>query len=126
MILENFDNFCETFDDVKFLILKDPTCANGFSTEIIPKIFAHFPNLLVLGTERPSFDPEQDGGILQFHRQYFTLYPDNFLVELLNLEDERIELKTKYFCLLNPYFIADTDAIPCCPVLIPEQGFSTR
>jgi hypothetical protein len=122
MIVEIDESFEKVYEEVQFLILKNATHRAGYDPFAIIKIFKTFPNVTILGTQEPSFDPVNDGGILAFHRNYFEYRPTNLLVELLKLEDKRIECNVLYQCLLNPYFIADTDAIPCSPVLLLEQG----
>lgn len=121
-ILTDINDVNSTFEQVTFVILKSDFDSNGFDASIIPKLLHYFPNLRILGTNKQSFDPEYDNGLLSFHRSYFAARPKNFLVELLNLQDERIEIKKEYYCLLNPYFISEcTDALPCSPVLIPSS-----
>ncbi len=122
LIIDKFEIVHQADEVVQFLILKNATKGMGFNSSLIPKILNLFPNLVLIGTEEPSFDPIEDGGALNFHRTYFTARPENFLVELLNLSDQRLECNVKYKCLLNPYFIASTDAIPCSPILLPGQG----
>ena len=122
MVVDSVDEFIGTNTEVQFLILRIKNDGNGNDSSNIPNILASFPSVVLLGTQEPSFDPINDGGLLAFHRAYFKAKPNNFLVELLNLEDARIKCNIQYTCLLNPYFIGDTDAIPCNPVLLLEPG----
>lgn len=110
-------------DSVPFVMIRkeNPKMKSfqGIDTNYIPRLIESFPSLCILGINEPSFDPEFDEGRLEFHKAFFDSLPDGYLVELLDFSNGRIECNYMYECNLNPYFITETDAIPCCPILYP-------
>lgn len=114
---------CE-YVEIVIVHKKEPKMSGfcGLDKDYLPRLLQCFPRLCILGINEPSFDPKVDEGRLEFHKTFFDLLPDGFLIELLDLTDDRIECNYIYECRLNPYFITDTDAIPCCPILYPGRS----
>lgn len=104
--------------DIKFVILKKqkPKKRNfdGVPVEVIENLLDKYRNVMALGINEPSFDPEQDNGAMLAHTRFFRKN-ETYLVEFLNLEGLNSGF---YYCFLNlSRNIGLSDAYPCSPVL---------
>ena len=114
------DSGFEIKEGVQFVVIKtrNPKKRDfqGVNAEIIGKIIAT-TSVKVIGINEPSFDPEYDDGELLAHRKAFR--HGLYLVEMLNLSSNNLNLNEFYHCLLNIFRFSRTDAYPCSPILYP-------
>ena len=112
------------FDEkVQFIIYKkeNPRIKGfeGISPKLMAEIIEKCPNLKVIGINEPSFDPEEDDGLMISHKLAFK--NGIYLIELLDLSRD-VNCSHEYCCFLNIFrFTISTDAYPCCPVLYRQQ-----
>ena len=110
---------------MQFIILKKRNPKKrqfeGISVEFLQKVLQKYSNIILLGINEPSFDPEEDHGAMLAHKFVFNCYKNVYLVELLSLDNVDCG---DYYCLLNLFrYSSLSDAYPCSPVLYKIPAF---